>query len=101
MSQQVLKDAALRAYYEAMFEMFATPGWRFLVEDVSAMHAANDTTAGLKTAEELHYRQGELAQMRWLMKLSESVEYAHNALLAEQEGGPEAPVSGGTAKVVE
>lgn len=96
----VLKDPALREYYEALFEMFATPGWRMLMEDVGQMHALNDKTAGLETEAQLQFRKGELSQMEWLINRARDVEYAYNAILSEQESTPEAAPSGGKAKVV-
>lgn len=97
----VLKDRALQDYYEALFELFAKPGWQMLTEDVSKMVEANDRTSGLDTAEQLWFRKGELSQMQWLLGLRERMEYVYNTLLAEQENAPEAAPTGGVAKIVD
>lgn len=96
----VLKDRALQEYYEALFVMFASPGWQKLVEDVSHMVEANDRTGGLETAEQLWFRKGELSQMQWLLGLRQRTEYTYNALLGDQENTPEEAVTGGKATVV-
>lgn len=96
----VLKDRALQEYYEALFMMFASPGWKKLVEDVSHMVEANDRTGGLETAEQLWFRKGELSQMQWLLGLRERSEFTYNAILADQENVPEMAATGGKATVV-
>jgi hypothetical protein len=98
MNMKPLKDEALEAYYQSLFEMFGTEGWKNLVVDVEMMRAENDKARGL-TVDTLLFRQGELYQMDWLVTLQARVEQAYSSLIEEQEGESEAP-TGGVAKVV-
>jgi hypothetical protein len=98
MNLKPLKDADLEAYYQALFAMYGTPGWKALMEDVSVMREDLDTARGLD-AETLRYRQGELEQIDWLYTHQARSEAAYASIVDEQEGESEAP-TGGTAKVI-
>lgn len=96
---QALKDKELQDYYDALFAMYGTPGWRKLMEDVERMREVHDTVRSVTTAEQLLYRHGELAQMDWLYSHQERTEAAY-ALAIEEEGGEAEESTGGVAKVV-
>lgn len=70
----------LKKYYEARFEMFASQGWKDLVEDVQEMLKANDTVSGLEDLRKLGVRQGEISIMHWLLSLQELSEKAFEEL---------------------
>ncbi len=94
-----LQDPALRQYYEALFAMYGSPGWKKLMEDVDYLIEQNDRVSGVDTAEQLWFRKGELNQMLWLQNNQAMVEAAYKELLDKQDG--EEPTTGGVAKVVE
>ena len=100
MSQAGLKDRALQAYYESLFTMHGSPGWQALMEDVAQMEASHDRVAGLKTAEELWFRQGQLDMIRWLKSHAQLVEGSYNALLEQQNEIEPVEATGGRAQVV-
>lgn len=100
MSTQSLKDKDLQEYYEALFEMYGTPGWQKLMEDNDFMLRRHDTPRDVATIEQLHFRKGELAQMDWLGSHQSRTEQAY-ALALEDEGVDAADVqTGGVARVV-
>jgi hypothetical protein len=101
MSTKVLKDQALESYYQSLFEMYGLPGWRMLMEDIAAMRANLDTARGIATAEQLHFRQGELSFLDWLAAHQDMVERAYAQLIQDQEGGAEEAPTGGIGKVIE
>jgi len=101
MSTKVLKNEALEQYYSALFAMYGSAGWRMLMEDVEHMRKSHDTARGISTAEQLHFRQGELSIMDWLANHQATAEQAYASLIAEQEGEAEVAPTGGVAKVVE
>lgn len=73
----------LRDYYEARFSMFATQGWRQLIEDLKAMRDATDTISGIDDIRKLGVRQGELSIMDWLLNLQQISEQAYEELERE------------------
>jgi hypothetical protein len=98
---QGLKDRDLQEYYEALFGMYTTPGWQKLMEDVAYQLKLRDTPRDIVTAEQLHERRGELAQLDWLVTHQMRTEHAYAHLL-EEEGQDAADVqSHGVAKVVD
>lgn len=95
-----LKDAELQKYYEALFSMYGTPGWRMLMEDVSAMILQHDSLSGLETAEDLWNRKGMVSQMRWLAGHQSMCEAAYANLL-EEDQNPGQVETGGKATVIQ
>lgn len=100
MSTAKLNDPALQAYYEALFEMYGSPGWRMLMEDIARMEAEHDRLDGLESGRALAFRQGQVDQMRWLKSHEQASEMSYNSLIAEQEGEAEVEASTGKAQVV-
>ena len=98
MNMKPLKDPELEAYYQSLFAMFGTEGYKNLIEDVELMRDTNDRARGL-TPDTLVFRQGELSQMDWLVTLQSRVEQAYASMIEAQEGEADAP-TGGVAKVV-
>lgn len=98
-----LNDPELQDYYEALFVMFSTAGWKKLMEDNGRMLETHDRLVGVNTAEELWFRKGQVNQMEWLAQLQGATEEAYKAMLEEQEGGAAAAsaTTGGVAKVIE
>lgn len=86
MSNAALKDPSLEEYYQALFGMYATPGWRMLMEDTGRMRETHDSINGVDSAEGLWFRKGQLQMIEWLLSHRPTVEAAYASLLAEQEG---------------
>ena len=100
MSQAGLKDRALQAYYESLFTMHGSPGWQALMEDAALMEADYDRLSGLKTAEEMWFRQGQVDMLRWLKNHAQLVESSYNALVEQQNEIEAVESTGGRAQVV-
>lgn len=86
MSNAVLKDPSLEEYYQALFGMYAAPGWQKLMEDAGRMRETHDSLNGVDSAEGLWFRKGQLQMIEWLLSHRFTVEAAYASLLAEQEG---------------
>lgn len=97
---QTLKDKDLQDYYDALFEMYSTPGWQKLMEDVAHMRQVHESVRTVTDERTLLFRHGELNQMDWLFTHQERTESAYALALEEDGGEPEAP-TGGVAKIVQ
>lgn len=78
-------DQELQAYYDARFELFASKGWNDLMEDVEAMIMATDHISGVKDANDLFFKKGELSIMTWLRMLKQTTNQAYEELRNEPE----------------
>ena len=76
-------DEKLEKYYENRFSMLITPGWKELIEDVTAMRDATDRLGGIKTEQDLHYKRGELSIINWLLGLESMTNDAFTGLTSE------------------
>lgn len=70
----------LRKYYENRISMFASEGWRDLVDDVKAMEIATNDLSSVQDEKTLHYRRGELSIMRWILTIEETSRSAFDDL---------------------
>lgn len=59
----------LRKYYEARFNLFASQGWRDLIEDIDSRIDAISSIKAVKDIETLCRRQGEMETLEWLKSL--------------------------------
>lgn len=59
----------LKKYYEARFDMFASQGWKDLIEDIDERIAAISSIMAVRDIEQLRQRQGELETLEWLKSL--------------------------------
>lgn len=62
-------DAELKKYYEARFDMFASQGWRDLLDDIETRIESISSIKAVKDIEQLRQRQGELETLEWLKSL--------------------------------
>lgn len=72
-------DVKLQRYYEDRFDLFAHPAWGELMEDVQCMLDASNTLDGA-TPENIRFKQGEVAMMRWMLTLKKTTEEAYKEL---------------------
>lgn len=98
MNLKPLNDPALEQYYQALFAMYGTPGWKELLEDVKVMKDRYNQIRTL-TADDLRFRQGQLDILDWMGSHQSITETAYATLVEEQEGEAETP-TGGVAKIV-
>lgn len=101
MTTKILNDTALEEYYQALFQMYGSPGWKCLMEDAARMREIHDSVSGVETERQLWFRKGEITQMDWALSHQATAEASYAALMTDQEGGDEAAPTGGVAKVIE
>lgn len=64
-------DEELQKYYSARFDMFASQGWKDLIEDIDARIETISSIKAVKDLDQLRIRQGELETLEWLKSLPE------------------------------
>jgi len=97
---KTLEDKELQDYYESLFAMYGTRGWKALQGDLEGAIQSHNTLAGVNSEAELWFRKGQLDQMLWLQNHQRMTEHAFSELLSEREGAAEQAVTGGKAQVV-
>lgn len=96
---KTLKDAKLQRYYDSLFDMHGSDGWRELMEDIAFIEGEHNKVDTVKDGDELRFRQGQLDFIRWLKTHKDRTESAYAHVLEEETGeAPEA--TGGEAKVI-
>lgn len=101
MSTAVLKDQELQRYYDALFEMYGSEGWRVLMEDLTRLREITNQLGSIDTVEQLWFRKGELSLIDQMLTHAARSEAAYGLALEEQEGEAQDAPTGGVAKVVE
>jgi hypothetical protein len=79
-----LKDDALERHYRAMFDLFASPGWSALMEDLEAVEATLNKLITVKDQRELDNRQGQLANILWMKAQPEMHDHAYRQILVDE-----------------
>ena len=82
-AQQGLKDRDLQHYYESMEEMFTTPGWKYLLEDLQKVYEAAHTIEGIETMEQLQYRRGQIDILKLIAGQPAVISAAYEQLKAD------------------
>jgi hypothetical protein len=62
-------DRQMQDYYEDRFAMFATKGWRDLIEDVKDFEKGINTIDAASTPDMLYFRKGQLDMVRFILNL--------------------------------
>lgn len=78
-------ERELQDYYEDRFSMFASKGWRELIEDVQKLEQAVNTLDSATTADMFHFRKGQLDMIRWVLNLEAVCRDEYDAQLAEAQ----------------
>jgi hypothetical protein len=94
-----LKDAELEGYFQALFAMYPTDGWRVLSEDMARLAQIYNRVDDVEDEQELWFRKGQLNIINQVLTHQARSEAGYAAAMEEQEGTAEAP-TGGIAKVV-
>ena len=82
-AQQGLKDRDLQHYYESMQEMFATPGWKYLTEDLQKIYVTAQALEGVETMEQLHFRRGQIDILKLVAAQPAVIDAAYDQLKAD------------------
>ena len=78
------KDLDLQKYYESSFDMFASDGWQYLIEDFQKIKDTVDTLSGVTNVEELYFRKGQLEILSLILKRKEMCTEVYEGLKDEQ-----------------
>lgn len=76
-------DTELQKYYDAMFDMMGSPGWKYLMEDFENMRKAADTLNGIDDEKKLNFRRGELSIINLVLNRKDMCEKAYEGLKDE------------------
>jgi len=85
-TQAGLKDRDMQAYYEALIAMHATPGWKYLTEDLQKIYDAAQGIEGIDTMEQLNFRRGQIDILKLLAAHPVITAAAYDLLLEEDNG---------------
>jgi len=77
-------DRKLQHYYEESFSTFATPGWKYLIEDFTELKKVVQDLSTVPDAQQLHFRQGQLDILNLFLTRKETTEKAWEELQSEQ-----------------
>ncbi len=61
----------LEKYYENRLAMFASQGWKDLMDDVRQMLETTDTVQSVQDLRQLGLKQGEVSMMNWLLTIED------------------------------
>jgi len=61
-------------YFNNFFELFNTPGWKQLTEELKENAININNASAISTLEDLHFRKGQLNMLSSLVNLPETVE---------------------------
>lgn len=73
-------DKELQTWYENQFGMMATPGWADLMEKFSDIKATTNDLSTVADAQSLHFRQGQLDIISWLLNWKNTCEKVYEDL---------------------
>ena len=76
-------DRELEQYYEELFDLFARPGWKHLIEELQKGRAIYDDISSIQNEAELRIRQGRVLEIDFITAFPE---YVQNAFEQMQEG---------------
>lgn len=75
----------LEDYYNSLFELFSTRGWKYLIEDWEKAVSQLDQVSTIRDSRDLDFRQGSLAILSGLISLKATCESAHKQIQEEGE----------------
>lgn len=78
-------DRELKEYYENRFAMMNSAAWKDLIGEVEKMVESTDRLSGVKDIAALHFKQGEISIMNWLLTLQQVSHATFDDLLEEDE----------------
>jgi hypothetical protein len=73
-------DPDLSMYYDAMFALFASPGWKYLLEDLDRLTLPLQDVRKIKGEDSLRFIQGQIDIVDWLKEAKARYEVAYSTL---------------------
>lgn len=74
----------LQEYFDSLFDLFGSKGWKALVEQLEATKASIQTIKGIPDAQTLHFRQGQLDVIEVLLNMPAMTEQSYQSAQAEE-----------------
>ena len=74
MEQSLHLTPDLQHYYESSFDMMASKGWKYLMEDLEKLKSQVENIRTVTDAHSLHYRQGQLDILELLLNRKNACE---------------------------
>ena len=78
-------DKELELYYRNIRDMFATVGWKQLMEDLNSNARVINSVEAAKDNEDLYFRKGQLAVIANLLNLEAQIDAAEAEALKEED----------------
>ena len=78
-------DKDLELYYRNIRDMFGSPGWKQLMEDLKSNAMVINSVEAAKDNEDLYFRKGQLAVIANLLNLEAQIDEAEEEALKEDE----------------
>ncbi len=75
----------LQEYFDSLFDLFGSKGWKALVEHLEKTKASIETIQGIPDAQTLHFRQGQLDVLNVLLSMPSLTEQSYKSAQAEEE----------------
>jgi 3-methyladenine DNA glycosylase AlkC len=83
-------DKELELYYRNIRDMFGSPGWKQLMEDLNSNAMVINSVEAAKDNEDLYFRKGQLAVIANLLNLEAQIDASEAEALKEEEDSEEA-----------
>ena len=77
-------DKNLQDYYEEAFDMFASQGWKDLVEDMKALQSEVTKIENIKDEKDLWFRKGQLDILDLIVNRKQMCEKVYEELQNEK-----------------
>lgn len=76
-------EQSLQKYYESTFDMMASEGWKYLIEDMKELESNLVNVRTVKDEQSLNYRLGQLDILDLILNRKKTCESVYNELLQE------------------
>ena len=78
-------EQSLIQYYESSFDMFASDGWKYLMEDLEKLKEQVANIRTVEDAQTLHYRRGQLDILDLMLNRKKTCEEVYEQLQGEAQ----------------
>ena len=72
-------------YYNDYFDLFRSDGWKQLTEELTQNAAAINNVAMVKDSQDLHFRQGQLEVLVYLLQFEDSINNSYDDLVGTND----------------
>jgi hypothetical protein len=87
-----MRDKDLEQYHSTYRDLFASTGFKLLIEDLTKNAAAINAVEAVKDANDLYFRKGQMSIIASIVNLEAQIDVAEESVLADElldvEGAP-------------